>query len=172
MIAAAAVLAGCGSGSSNSTTSTDPPSQAQIQRMQQAMVRFADCMRTHGVPEFPDPSAPEQFKASLSSTAPAFRAAMPVCQHLLPAGGRGGQASAPPSRAQKAAELAFARCMRAHGFPSFPDPSSTGELSREMLANAEINIHLVATVQAADGCVGVTHGFLTRAAVARFVAGH
>jgi hypothetical protein len=41
-----------------------------------------------------------------------------------------------------------------------------------MLANAGINVHQPAVIEAADACVGVTHGFITRAAVARFVAGH
>ena len=59
--------------------------------------------------------------------------------------------------------LAFARCMRSHGFPSFPDPTSTGELTHEMLANAGINLHQPAVVQAADACVGVTHGVITKA---------
>jgi hypothetical protein len=40
-----------------------------------------------------------------------------------------------------------------------------------MLANAGINLHQPAIVQAADACVSVTHGFLTKADVARFVAG-
>jgi hypothetical protein len=41
-----------------------------------------------------------------------------------------------------------------------------------MLASAGINIHQPAVVQAADACVGVTHGFINRANIARFVAGH
>ena len=41
-----------------------------------------------------------------------------------------------------------------------------------MLANAGIDLHQPAVMQAADACVGVTHGFITKAAVARFVAGH
>jgi hypothetical protein len=72
---------------------------------------------------------------------------------------------------QLAAMLAFARCLRGHGFSTFPDPSSTGGVTHEMLATAGINLHQPALVQAADGCVGVTHGTITRAAVARFVAG-
>jgi hypothetical protein len=39
-----------------------------------------------------------------------------------------------------------------------------------MLANAGINLHLPAVVQAADACVSVTHGLITRASVASFVA--
>ena len=48
--------------------------------------------------------------------------------------------------------------MRSHGFPSFPDPTSSGQLTHEMLANAGINLHQPAVLQAADACVGVTHG--------------
>jgi hypothetical protein len=73
---------------------------------------------------------------------------------------------------QIAEELAFARCVRNHGFPSFPDPTSDGQLSHEMIDAAGINLHQPAVLQAGDACVGVTHGLLTRAAVARFVAGH
>ena len=131
-------------------------------------------MRSHGVSNFPDPSTdPREFKQSLDPTtahSPAFQPALSACGHLLP---RGGQShSAPPSQAQITAELAFARCLRGHGFPSFPDPSTGGQLTHEMLAGAGINIHQPAVVQAADACVGVTHGYITRAAVARFVAGH
>jgi len=168
------MIAGCGSNSSSASTSGGQPTQAQIQQAQQDAVRFADCMRSHGVPSFPDPStSPRAFKQALDPSithSPAFQPAYAACQHLLPGGGPRNQ-SAPPSQAQIAAELAFARCLRGHGFPSFPDPSSSGQLTHEMLANAGINIHQPAVVQAADACVGVTDGFITRAAVARFVAG-
>jgi hypothetical protein len=40
-----------------------------------------------------------------------------------------------------------------------------------MLANAGIDLHQPALVPAADDCVSVTHGVLTKAAVARFAAG-
>ncbi|MGH2887863.1 MAG: hypothetical protein ACRDPA_35060 [Solirubrobacteraceae bacterium] len=131
-------------------------------------------MRSHGVPGFPDPSSPHQFKSSFadSEKSPAFRSAALTCQHLLPGGRLGGQSQAPPSHTQIVAELAFARCLRSHGFPGFPDPSNTGELSYEMLTNAGIDIHQPAVLRAADACVGVTHGVLTKADVARFVAEH
>jgi hypothetical protein len=41
----------------------------------------------------------------------------------------------------------------------------------EMLANAGINLRQPAALQAADACVSVTHGVITKATVARFVAG-
>jgi hypothetical protein len=177
-IAAATVIAACGSTSPSSSSSSSagaPPTQAQIQQTEQAAVRFADCMRSHGVSNFPDPTtSPRDFKQALDPTtahSPAFQPAVSACQRLLPRGGQNSQ-SPPPSHAQIEAEIAFAGCLRSHGFPSFPDPSTTGELTHEMLAGAGIDIHQPAVVQAADGCAGVTHGFITGADVARFVAGH
>jgi hypothetical protein len=176
-IAGATVIAACGSSSSSSSSASSSggrPTQAQIQQEQQDAVRFADCMRSHGVSNFPDPAtSPRQFKQALNPSlthSPAFRSAYTVCQHLLPGGGSRNQ-TAPPSQAQIAAELAFARCLRNHGFPGFPDPSSGGQLTHEMLANAGINIHQPAALRAADACVSVTHGFITKADVAHFVAG-
>jgi hypothetical protein len=173
-IAAATVIAACGSNSSSSSTASSaggPPTQAEIQQEQQDVVRFAQCMRSHGVPSFPDPTtSPRAFKNAFNTQSPAFQSALTACHHLLPGGGLRSRRAA-PSQAQIAAELAFARCLRSHGFPSFPDPSSSGQLTHEMLANAGINLHQPAVVEAADACVGVTHGFLTKADVARFVAG-
>jgi hypothetical protein len=172
-IVAATMIAGCGSSSSSSGSQ---PAQAQAQQEEQDAVRFADCMRSSGVSNFPDPiSSPHAFKFALApnsadAQAPAFQRAYTGCRHLLPRP-RGSSQSPPPTAAQIAGELAFARCLRGHGFPSFPDPSSTGQLTHEMLASAGINLHQPAVVQAADTCVSVTHGFLTKADVARFVAG-
>ena len=132
-------------------------------------------MRSHGVSNFPDPTtSPRDFKQALDPTtahSPVFQPALSACGHLLPRSSGQGQSS-PPSHAQIEAEIAFAGCLRSHGFPSFPDPSTTGELTHEMVASAGINIHQPAVVQAADACAGVTHGFITRADIARFVAGH
>jgi hypothetical protein len=182
LVAIAAVsLVASGCGSSNSSTSSTapgsggPPSQAQIQQENQELIRFADCMRSHGVPSIPDPTSnPHAFKEALDPSteqSPAFGTAMTACQHLLPGGGTHSQ-STPASPAQTAALVAFARCMRGHGFPRFPDPSSTGDITHEMLASAGINLQQPAVVQAADTCTSVTHGLLTRSDVARFVAGH
>jgi hypothetical protein len=177
LAAVSLLAAGCGSSSpssasaSNASSSSAQPTRAQ---MVQDAVNFSDCMRRHGVSDFPDPSsAPREFKQSLNPSephSPAFHTAAAACQHLLPGGGPHPQ-SASRSQAQSAAALAFARCVRGHGFPGFPDPSATGDLSHQMLANAGINLHQPAVVQAADACVGVTHGLITRADVARFIAG-
>jgi len=131
-------------------------------------------MRSHGVSGFPDPTT-RAFKFALTPSSgnarsPAFRSGLTACRHLLPDGGP--QIESPARRqARIAAELAFARCLRGHGFPSFPDPNSSGELTPGMATQAGINLHQPAALQAADACVGVTHGFLTRADIARAVNG-
>jgi hypothetical protein len=169
-IAAAAVIAACGTSSSSSTSSGNHLTAAQVRQSQRIAVSFADCMRSHGLSNFPDdPYAAKHLIASPSGQGPAVQSALAACSHLLP---HGGQSQSPAhSQGQITAMLAFARCLRSHGFANFPDPTSTGDVTHQMLATAGINVQQPAVVRAADGCVGVTHGYLTRAMVARFVAG-
>jgi hypothetical protein len=169
------IAAACGSSSPSSTSPSSAhsgdPNSAQAQ---QDAVNFSDCMRSHGVPSFPDPTTdPGGLKFALSPSspyahAPAFQSAVTACQHLLPGGGPHRDVH---SQAQIAAFLVFVRCLRSHGFPSFPDPTSTGQLTHAMVAAAGINLHQPAVLQAGDACVGVTHGYITKTDVARFVAG-
>lgn len=176
MIAAAAcsvLLAACGSNSSPTAAASgqnsDSPNLAQAQR---EILAFTACMRAHGVAGLANP-APSDLKAELAPTtphSPAFQAALPTCSHLLPFGEP--HETAAQTRAHEAAFMAFARCIRSHGFPSFPDPSTNGQITHEMVASAGINLNQPAVLQAGDACVGVTHGFITKAIVARFVAGH
>ncbi len=56
------------------------------------LVKFAQCMRSHGVPGFPDPalsgqSAPASGKGpAINPSSPGFKAALQACRHLVPAG--------------------------------------------------------------------------------------
>jgi hypothetical protein len=171
-IAVAALLSACGGsnspGASTSSSSGDHPPSAQSQR---AVLDFTKCVRSHGVPNIPDPGT-RGWKNALASQAPAVLAAERTCGRLVPGAMPSSQSQSQAySPAQTAAMLGFARCLRSHGFRNFPDPTSTGELNHEMLATAGINLHQPALVHAADACVGVTHGIITRAIVARFIAG-
>lgn len=173
----AMAITACGASSSNSTNSAGSgPTQAQIQRFQADAIKFTDCVRSHGIANFPDPptqgdpSSGRTWKSAFANQSPGFVSAAAACQHFMPRAQAPTQ-STTHSPAQIAAMLAFARCIRSHGFPNFPDPTSAG-ITHEMIAAAGINLHQPAVVQAADACVGVTHGLLNRAAVARFIAGH
>jgi hypothetical protein len=80
-------------------------------------------MRAHGVPNFPDPSSAGginiQQGSGIDPQSPAFQAAQQACRKVIP-GGAGGPIKA--TKAQFTKALAFARCMRTHGVPRFPDP--------------------------------------------------
>ena len=177
LVAAAAafslLVAGCGSRSPNSPGASGPSGQPTPVQMRQVGIRFSGCMHSHGVPTFPGPSDPRAFKTALGPDAPGaqsptFQSAYTACRHLLPNGGQ--SPSDVHSPAQIAAYLAFARCIRSHGFPSFPDPTTDGQLTHQMVATAGINLHQPAVQHAGDACAGVTHGFIARADIARFVA--
>jgi hypothetical protein len=173
LLALALPLAGCGSrssSSSNASSNEGHPDQAQ---MQQRAVEFSGCMRTHGAADFPDPSDGREFKMALdpeTAHSQAFRSAYAACRHLLPNDGRPSK-QAPRSQAQIAEIVAFARCIRGQGFHSFPDPTSSGELTHQMLASAGIDVHQPGLEQAADDCASLTHGLITKTIIARFVAG-
>jgi hypothetical protein len=88
--------------------------------------KFARCMRKNGVSQFPDPPASGNFTideiangSSLNINAPAFTQALASCKKLEPTGFTGSKRS--PN--QQHAALKFARCMREHGVPDFPDPT-------------------------------------------------
>ncbi|HEX4680437.1 MAG TPA: hypothetical protein VH210_14655 [Gaiellaceae bacterium] len=94
---------------------------------------YASCMRSHGIPDFPDPSTSPgggvgiQIHggpgSDLNRNDPRFMTAAKACRGLRPGG---GQAPAPLSAQKIAAEVRWARCMRLHGLSGFPDPNSEG----------------------------------------------
>ncbi len=86
------------------------------------------CVRSHGIPDFPDPKSngqiPKEEILQLGVSDSRLRAATGACAHLNPYSSSGGQ---PTASTQTIAErLSFSRCMRAHGVPNFPDPNGTG----------------------------------------------
>ena len=178
VLVATTLIAACGGSGPHKSASIGGSAQTSVNgvrmtvaRANAAMLRFAACMHQHGVNGLPSPvSAPAAFKHSFTTTTPVYTAALGTCQRLIP-GQQNNRESASHSQKQIHAMLAFANCIRGHGFPRFPDPTSSGELSHQMLAAAGIDLHQPAVVQAADTCAGVTHGVITRAIVARFIAG-
>ncbi len=130
-------LAGCGGSSSPGVahlSSTENASQARPEgggalpespsSLQQAMIAFAKCMRSNGVPNFPDPNGSGGFpvRGGFDPQSPAVNAARAKCQQLLPPGPGSGS---PPPRQTLAKFLKIARCMRQHGVSDFPDPRTT-----------------------------------------------
>jgi hypothetical protein len=95
---------------------------------------FSQCMRDHGVPDFPDPQTTGNGNVGISinggpsstldPSSSTFQAAQQACNKLLPKGGPDGKG---PSAKDRAAMLAFSACMRSHGLPDFPDPKFSSD---------------------------------------------
>jgi hypothetical protein len=110
-----ATSSNAGSGASSARASGGANTQAT--RRQKAE-KFAECVRGHGVPHFPDPDATGNFNFGVDVSAATFTAAVNACKALQPP----GTLSAHRSATQQSAALRFATCVRAHGVPDFPDP--------------------------------------------------
>jgi hypothetical protein len=137
-ILAATVLAltACtGDGSSNGT---DGLSRGGASTTSASLVAYSACMRSHGVPNFPDPDSsgqlPKPDADHLGVSGSQLQAAQQACQHLLPTNGGAINVNSvqqcmtaddcPPALVEQVRneELSFARCMRSHGVPKWPDP--------------------------------------------------
>jgi hypothetical protein len=111
-IAAATLLAAACQGSSAAAGVT---AEARYQGAQ----AFARCMRSHGVPDFPDPDINGHLlNVHIHESQGTVESAQTACQHLLP----GSEGTAAQQQQKVDMILAFAQCMRAHGLPDFPDP--------------------------------------------------
>jgi len=132
MVAALGVIAvsltACGGSPSNgvaglgSTTTTSASSAAQTPLA--AALKYANCMRSNGVTNYPDPSISGRPRSlnQIDPNSPAFLRAYTACRKDAPKGGIGPPA---PTVAQLRFALAFAQCMHKHGFPQFPEPLAT-----------------------------------------------
>jgi hypothetical protein len=127
----ATVGAGCGSNTATDTTSSasntgsgarsvsaSSAASTQATTKRKKAVKFAECVRAHGVPHFPDPDATGNFNFGVDVSAATFTAAVNACKALQPP----GTLSAHRSVKQQSAALRFAACVRAHGVPDFPYP--------------------------------------------------
>jgi hypothetical protein len=132
----------CGSGSSPRASATGGPTR------EQRALAYAQCMRSHGVPDFPDPDSNGDFNLGSNqagggskrsgsnsgssqgnsgssqgnSVTPQERSADHVCHHLL----NGSHEMSQSQQQHVMSQLVrYAQCMRAHGVPNFPDPEIT-----------------------------------------------
>jgi hypothetical protein len=179
---AALALAGCGGssqpgvahlssvGSSTTAQAAGGGSSTQGATPQQRLVAFARCMRTHGVPGFPEPVEGHivvHKGSGLGPGSPQFEAAVSSCRKLVPGAGPKG-AETPAERQHRATGLlSFAQCMRAHGVPNFPDPTSSGELRLSTVTAAGVDVHAPSVQAAAQTCIPAANGVLTATDVKR-----
>ena len=121
-------------------------------------------MRANGVPNFPDPGSNGMRIGDhgqtvsvngVSVNAPAFTAALSKCERYRP-----HTHGTPAQTAQQIKQgLQFARCMRSHGVPSFPDPKvRTGPDGNQEAYLPGVNIQSPAVQSAANACGGGPKG--------------
>jgi hypothetical protein len=113
-----------GGGEQHSEAAIAGPSGPEAQKK---MVAFAQCMRSHGVSDFPEPTEGKLLikgtsKNGLNPGSPQFQSAMKACRSLAPA----PKISPQQTAAMQAQALKFSECMRSHGVPNFPDPKFEG----------------------------------------------
>ena len=125
VMAAAVLLAAACSGSPSSTGSGAPNAGGSANSQ---AVAYSRCVRSHGVPGFPDPASNGQIpkeaviRALSRLSDSRAMAATNACANLNPAG-QGG----PTLAAQEQQDyLRAAACMRSHGITNFPDPTFPG----------------------------------------------
>ena len=121
VIAAIAIVAGCSktpAENGETTTTTTRDDQA---------VTFSECMRDHGVSEFPDPDPSEGLTidgvlngSSLDPNTATWKDAIRACRDLQPSGFTGDK---DVSAKERNTRLEFAQCIRDNGVPDFPDPA-------------------------------------------------
>jgi hypothetical protein len=120
-------LAGASSASASASATVSGETEA---------LEYAACMRSHGVPNFPDPTI-QNGSVGFSITAgdgvdqnsPQYQSARQACASL-----RGG-GTANSGSGNLAKDLKFAQCMRSHGVPDFPDPNKNGGFSGTSTVN-------------------------------------
>jgi hypothetical protein len=122
MAAAVLLMAACSSPSS--TGSGSSPSGRGSANAGGSVLAYSRCMRSHGVPNFPDPDSSGRISKQLVQSAlnavgdSKFRAAASACTSLA----RGGVGKATVTAQQQQDYLRAAACMRSHGITAFPDP--------------------------------------------------
>jgi hypothetical protein len=122
-----AALAGCAGPGSTSQGASGPAANAAGQKA--VYQQLAQCMRAHGQPSTPDPAQDANgnwgFPQSAGKLIPPA-----ACESLYRQVRSLNQAISASRAAVPAAELArllaFARCMREHGLPDWPDPTQGG----------------------------------------------
>jgi hypothetical protein len=114
-VACSVAVAACGSSAKPSNSASSP-----LAATHSAALKFSACMRTHGEPNFPDPTSGGQTVGPVDKNSPAFRNAQQACRRPL----RALAAIKPPRN--RSGQLRYAECMRAHGETNFPDPLPGG----------------------------------------------
>lgn len=140
----AAACSSSGSGASSPSASSSAPASA---------LAFSHCMRSHGLPQFPDPDSsgtlPKIGPQQLGASSAEVEAAQQTCASLL-------QPSATQAQQTLSGMRDFAGCMRSHGTPNWPDPTTdNGQAVFDL--HGRTNPDSQQSVTASDDCSHLLH---------------
>ena len=176
--AAAVALAACGgsSGPNNSNNSNHSNNSANSGSSSAAFhadeLKVSQCIRAHGVPNYPDPGSSGEMQSQssgngsvtvngvkLDATPQTLQNAQKACAKYAPVG---PAVSASQLASIKQGAVKMAECMRANGVPNFADPTvKTGSgghgvgISIGTPSGGNINIHSPAFEAASAKCRGL-----------------
>jgi hypothetical protein len=128
----AQVTTGASQPAAGETTGTGGGNGAKLSQQQiyDGLLKYAKCMREHGVSKFPDPVMGKGLQVNgneVGQGTAAYKAADDACKSLMPGGG--GADDAP---ADRTAALKYSKCMRDHGVTKFPDPAANGSVDLDI----------------------------------------
>jgi hypothetical protein len=146
VVAAVAVLtAACGVVHVHIGSSGDPGSASVSAPNYVQVLALAQCMRSHGEPNFPDPNASGGYtlttsgsiegagNSSIDIDSSQAQAAYGDCRHLLPGAPSISRLEQLEQQGQQREEqdlpqlLKYSQCMRSNGVPNFPDFGSSDQ---------------------------------------------
>jgi hypothetical protein len=123
------------------------------------LLAYSSCMRSHGVPNFPDPASaggiPKDavISAMRAVSNAAAQAAQNSCAHLLPAGqSLSGQPVQTITAQQQRDYLKAAACMRSHGVLNFPEPSFQGGQVEFPMLSRLVDLNSPQVIRAYEFC--------------------
>lgn len=136
---ASTALAGCGGGGRAGAAASPSPSGMTDAQLQVLVNNLIQCVRQNGAPGMPDVPVrnghvvqpdPSTVDQATLQNADAARQACKAVEDRIPAGvlgnGSDDQKGGLPTAADVPKLREFAKCMRDHGLPGWPDPNPDG----------------------------------------------
>ena len=140
LVAAGLLAAGCGGPAGPGVANAGPTASASPTGSGYgSALAYSRCMRAHGITRFPDPDSHGNLGLNagpgtgIDPNSAQYKAADQACKHLMPA------PNASQAAQDRPALLKYARCMRAHGIPDFPDPQPGGGFSIKQTPGSDLN---------------------------------
>lgn len=140
-LVALVMLPSCGRTTQTAGPTTAVAGTASLSDLTQAFLAYAQCARTHGLPDLPDPVVDVQgndtYPGYSGNGSPRWPASVlsgcaSVWDHVHAVraayDASRGQPDRGGGRMTPAQALAFSQCIRQHGFPTYPDPGPDGTI--------------------------------------------